>query len=305
MPAFNLAMKDLLDSWGTYLKSPASTATLTDTEGGWFSDIGLSALQDKDRGEFNSTYICPKPEQVDRGFESWNDFFCREIQDSARPNLSGGNADHIISACESAVYRIDRCVQPHDQFWLKSQKYSLYDILQRDDETARYFTGGTVYQAFLSPYDYHRWRAPVSGTIVRAEVVPGSYYAVLPDGGAEEGDPDFEPGAPWGGIIRSQPWLTQAATRAIILIKSDNSKIGTVAFIGVGMVEVSTCAVSVGVGQRVEQGEEIGMFQFGGSTHALIFGPDANITFVDDIEKGGVVNVNNHIKVRSLLGGVN
>lgn len=305
MPAFNLAMKDLLDSWGTYLKSPASTTTLTETEGGWFSDIGLSALQDKDRGEFNSTYICPKPEQVDRGFDSWNDFFCREIQDSARPNLSGGNPDHIISACESAVYRIDRGVQPHDQFWLKSQKYSLYDILQRDDETARYFTGGTVYQAFLSPYDYHRWRAPVSGTIVRADVVPGSYYAVLPDGGAEEGDPDFEAGAPWGGIIRSQPWLTQAATRAIILIDTGNPKIGTVAFIGVGMVEVSTCAVSVGVGQRVEQGEEIGMFRFGGSTHALIFGPDANITFVDDIEKGGVVNVNNHIKVRSLLGGVN
>lgn len=140
---------------------------------------------------------------------------------------------------------------------------------------------------------------------MKAEVVQGTYCAVIPDGGAEEGDPDFEPGAPYGALIRSQAWLTHSATRAIIFIEADNPKVGMVGFIGVGMVEVSTCVLSVEGGQRVRQGEEIGMFQFGGSTHVLLFGPKSNITFVDDVEKDGVLNVNNHTKVRSLLAQVN
>ncbi len=30
---------------------------------------------------------------------------------------------------------------------------------------AEHFTGGTVYQAFLSALSYHRWHAPVDGII--------------------------------------------------------------------------------------------------------------------------------------------
>lgn len=298
-------MKKLLDSWGAFLSSPGSNTTLTDKEGGWFSDEGIKTLEDKGRGDFDTTYIHPKPDEVNRGYESWNEFFIREIKDEARPIVSDGNPANIISACESAVLRLDRNVKAHDQFWLKAQKYSLYGMLDRDESTTQYFTGGTVYQAFLSPYDYHRWRAPVSGTVVKADIIPGTYYAVLPDEGAEEGDPDFEPGAPYGALIRSQAWLTQSATRAIILIDTGNPKIGIVGFIGVGMVEVSTCVLSVEAGRKVQQGEEIGMFQFGGSTHVLLFGPDVKLTFVEDVEKDGVLNVNNHIKVRSLLAQVN
>ncbi|KAJ7451652.1 phosphatidylserine decarboxylase [Mycena latifolia] len=309
-PAFNVAMKNLLNSWGAYLQTPDSTKTLTNTPGGWFSDEALAALEANGRGDFDSTFVCPKPEQINRGFESWDHFFTREIQDAARPIHSSGvpaiDAGTIVSACESTVLRIEYNVQPHDQFWLKGQKYSLYDMLNRDGPATKAFTGGTIYQAFLSPADYHRWRSPVAGKIVRADVIPGSYYAVLPDGGAEEGDPDLEPGSPYGALIRSQPWLTVAATRAIIYIQSDNPKIGLVGFIGVGMAEVSTCQLSVKAGQRVKKGAEIGMFRFGGSSHTLIFGPNVNIKFNDNIVDPvtGVVKINTHIKVLSALAQV-
>ncbi|KAJ7321314.1 phosphatidylserine decarboxylase [Mycena albidolilacea] len=262
--AFNVVMKSLLDSWGTYLRTHDSTKTLTTFTGGWFSDYGLAYLQAEQRGDFNSTYICPKPEEMDRGFTSWDHFFTREFQPDARlvHLLSDSVIDVgiIVSACESTVLRLDHNVQLHNQFWLKGQKYSLYDMLDRNEIATEVFIGGTVYQAFLSPADYHRWRSPVSGTIVNAVVVPGTYYAVLPDGGAEEGDPDFKPGSPYGGIIRSQSWLTQSATRAIIYIQADNPKIGLVGFIPVGMVEVSTCALAVRAGQRIEKGAELGSF---------------------------------------------
>ncbi len=44
------------------------------------------------------------------------------------------------------------------------------------------------------------------------------------------------------------------------------------AFVGVGMDEVSTCEVTVKEGQRVEKGgTSWGCFTLGGSTHCLLF----------------------------------
>ncbi|KAK0496269.1 phosphatidylserine decarboxylase [Armillaria luteobubalina] len=299
--AFNTALKDLLDAWGTYLSDPNqdSNKTLTDEDEGWFSPIAIQSLEAEDRGEFNATYVCPDPDAVNRGFTTWDQFFTREFQPQARPVINPlvfpVDKTLIYSACESTVYRIQTSVKDHDQFWLKGQPYSVYGMLYRDEDTAQSFVGGTVYQAFLSPQDYHRWRCPIYGTITRADVVPGTYYAVLPDAGAEEGDPDLKPGDPHGALIRSQAWLTHSSARAIIYIQADDPIIGLVAFIGVGMAEVSTCTVSVQVGQKVSPGDELGMFHFGGSSHALIFGPQTKVNFAD------TVAVDQHIKVSSII----
>ena len=61
------------------------------------------------------------------------------------------------------------------------------------------------------------------------------------------------------------------ATRAIILIEADEPAIGLLAFVGIGMDEVSTCEITVKEGQHVKKGQETGMFHFGGSTHCVIF----------------------------------
>ncbi|KAK0480861.1 phosphatidylserine decarboxylase [Armillaria novae-zelandiae] len=304
MPAFNTALKDLLDSWGAYLSDPNqdSNKTLTDEDEGWFSSAAIASLEADCRGDFNTTYVCPDPDAVNRGFTTWDHFFTREVQPGARlvigPKLLPVDQTLIYSACESTVYRIQTGVKAHDQFWLKGQPYSVYDMLYRDEVTAQSFVGGTVYQAFLSPQDYHRWHSPIYGTIVRADVVPGTYYAVLPDAGAEVGDPDLKPCDPHGAMIRSQAWLTHSSTRAIIYIQADNPVIGLVAFIGVGMAEVSTCTVSVQVGQKVSPGDELGMFHFGGSSHALIFGPQVKVNFADTVE------VDKHIKVNEIIAQV-
>jgi phosphatidylserine decarboxylase len=39
--------------------------------------------------------------------------------------------------------------------------------------------------------------------------------------------------------------------------------------IPVRMAEVSTCDITICVGQKVKKGEQIGMFHFGGSTHCF------------------------------------
>ncbi|MGZ4635665.1 MAG: phosphatidylserine decarboxylase [Oryzihumus sp.] len=79
----------------------------------------------------------------------------------------------------------------------------------------------------------------------------------------------------------SQGYLAHVATRAIILIEADDPAIGLVAFVPVGMVEVSSCLIApeVPAGHHVAKGDELGHFQFGGSTHCLVFRPGAIADF--------------------------
>ena len=72
--------------------------------------------------------------------------------------------------------------------------------------------------------------------------------------------------------------MSAVATRAILFNEADNLAIGLVAVIAIGMVEVSSCDVTVKEGQHVQKGEQIGMFHFGGSTHCVVFRPGVNLT---------------------------
>jgi phosphatidylserine decarboxylase len=136
-------------------------------------------------------------------------------------------------------------------------------------DLARRFVGGTVYQAFLSAFFYHRWHAPVSGTIVKAYLVDGTYYS---DADAEGYDPS--------SLNDSQGYITAVAARAVIVIDCDDPAIGEVACVFVGMAEVSSCMIDALPGQRVRKGEELGYFQYGGSTYCLIFRPGVIESFV-------------------------
>jgi phosphatidylserine decarboxylase len=60
-----------------------------------------------------------------------------------------------------------------------------------------------------------------------------------------------------------------------VLIQADNPAIGLMAFTAVGMSDVSSCIIGVQPGQHVGKGDELGYFQFGGSTHCLVFRPGA------------------------------
>jgi phosphatidylserine decarboxylase len=52
--------------------------------------------------------------------------------------------------------------------------------LHIQDYFKEHFVGGTVYQGFLNPWCYHRWRSPISGVIERSYQVGNSYYAGNP-----------------------------------------------------------------------------------------------------------------------------
>lgn len=294
-PKVNAAMKKILNVWGEFLKSSESAYVLEGPDS-WFGKHGLRSLTEVANNgsgskKFEEFFQCD-PSKPKFGYTSWDDFFTRKLCDGARPIASPEDDSVIANACESKPYNVQKDVQLRDSFWIKGAKYSVLDMLAHD-KLAKEFIGGTVYQAFLSALSYHRWHAPVSGKIVKAFVQDGSYFS----------EPLFEDftdtqGADSKSQTVSQAYLTCVATRGVIFIEADNPKIGLMAVILVGMVEVSTCDITVKEGQKITKGDQLGMFHFGGSSHCLLFRKGVDVSGFPEI--GGK---NNH-PVRSKVAVV-
>lgn len=275
----NSMIEKILNAWCDFLNTEDSLYVLNDGKTGWMCEAAKQLIQ---IDNFQHA-----PNQPHWGFKSWNDFFTRKFKPGVRPVEEPDNNDSVNSACESTPYRICRNAQKYSNFWLKSQPYSL-EFMFGGDDCVDQFVGGTVYQAYLSAHNYHRWHSPVNGVIHKAWVLKGSYYSLAPAEGVRLDE-----------LHVSQPYLTHVATRAIMLIECDNPTIGLMAFIAVGIAEVSSCVSTVQAGQRVRKGDELGYFQFGGSTHCLIFRPGAIADFaaqaVPQEQGGNLVHVNSVI----------
>jgi phosphatidylserine decarboxylase len=73
----------------------------------------------------------------------------------------------------------------------------------------------------------------------------------------------------------------QAQKRWPSLSRRDKTQLRLMAFVAVGMSEVSSCLIGPKVtpGYHVGKGEELGYSQYGGSTHCLVFRPGAIAEF--------------------------
>ncbi len=147
---------------------------------------------------------------------------------------NGVNHDNVIvNSCEStpltSPLQPQKNLKKTDHFWLKDNLYSLSDMFAADrynkQDLVDHFVGGTVYQAYLSALEYHRWHAPVEGVIEDIYSIPGTYYL------------DQSQFIPYdeSSQTNSQCFLSAVATRKVVVIKSSNKHIGKVAIIYIGM----------------------------------------------------------------------
>jgi phosphatidylserine decarboxylase len=290
----NEKIRDVLNVWKTYLETEDSAYVLTTDPNGWLSPNAIEQFSEYlPNKDFITAFGCDttKPHW---GFNSWDDFFARDFAniDETRPVSSPNDDSVIVNACESTAYNTASNVAEFSTFWLKGETYAL-KLMLNNDELAPQFYGGSVYQAFLNVTDYHRYHSPVSGTIKKCYVVQGNYYALAPDYIDRTVAADSEEIT---SIIEAQSYLSIVATRALVFIEADNKDIGLMCFIAVGMVDVSSCEITVQDGQRVNKGDPLGSFHFGGSTHCLVFGPQTKLTWTNSVLD------KEHIAVRSAIG---
>ena len=101
---------------------------------------------------------------------------------------------------------------------------------------------------------------PVNGKVLFDPLtIPGFYFSklVLPDYA--------------GATTASTPYLAQVNARGLIVIDTDDY--GLVCCVPLGMSEVSTIAFNEKMveGATVKKGQEMGMFNYGGSSFAILF----------------------------------
>jgi len=108
-------------------------------------------------------------------FESFNDFFTRELKPGARPLADAQK--FILSPADGAVSQLGpvtggRIIQA------KGRDYSVAEILGCGAEEAARFEGGSFITIYLSPKDYHRVHMPARGTLAKTSYIPGDLYSV-------------------------------------------------------------------------------------------------------------------------------
>lgn len=112
---------------------------------------------------------------IPAGFETFNDFFTRELKPGARPIDDA--ADAIVSPVDGTVSSAGG-ITGASLFQAKGLDYSVEDLLATDLQQARRYVDGAYATIYLAPYNYHRVHAPLDGRIAAAHYIPGDLFSV-------------------------------------------------------------------------------------------------------------------------------
>jgi len=139
----------------------------------------------------------------------------------------------------------------------------------------------------LAPQDYHRYHSPVSGVFKDLIHLPGQYYTVNPQAVNEPGFDVFT-----------------ANKRDVALLEAKfapGGKTVPVAFVAVGALLVASISWTKEVGEPLVKGEDLGYFQYGGSTVIVVF-PEGTVLFDEDLVGHSKAGVETVVKVGERIG---
>ena len=208
-----------------------------------------------------SQYIIPSS-----GFESFNDFFSRNIKSGARPIDSINNNKIIVAPNDGVILNITilnlNNLSMETQFNIKGINYNISEMLGFNSYYVNKFVQGSVIQIYLNSNNYHRYHASISGIIDSIQQIgglEGIYYKNNTGGCIDNANPN------------TCVWYANMNRRGIAYIRDVNSS-KTVAhvFVGLGIVNSVNFDDDL-VGGFVTKGDNIGYFKYGGSTSLLLF----------------------------------
>ena len=147
---------------------------------GWFAQQKWGAVTHFVIKAFAKKYNVDMNEAKKENFsdyESFNQFFIRELKDDARK--INENPTALCLPADGRVSQIghiddDRLLQAKGHF------FSLSDLLAGDEELVNTFKNGEFATIYLSPRDYHRVHIPCDATLRKMIYVPGDLFSVNP-----------------------------------------------------------------------------------------------------------------------------
>jgi phosphatidylserine decarboxylase len=222
----------------------------------WSNSVGRAVV-----GLYSRAYHVKLDECADQSWSSFDAFFTRRLREGAR------SIDHdrhtITSPADGRVMSIGR-IDSTGRLMVKGRPYSVAELVG-DEQEAERFRDGASCVVYLSPRDYHRVHAPVSGVIRRIRSIPGDYYPVNTVG------------------MRHVPRLFCRNRRVAIEIDSNDDRPGRVTVVMVVAMIVGRIT-TIGIDARdapfgdhtfdpplrVARGDEIGVFHLGSTAVVLV-----------------------------------
>jgi phosphatidylserine decarboxylase len=207
------------------------------------------------------------------GFATFDEFFTRRL----RPGSRTVDADPttLVSPADGRLEACGRIESGHELV-VKGQRCSLAELVG-DPLAAASFAGGYFALVYLSPRDYHRVHAPVSGPVVTTRHIAGTLFPVNDIGFAHV------PGL----LVRNERVVVeQRAERHGRVITAMVGALGVGRItIGFDASVVSNDGRDAGVRRydqrapRLERGQELGVFHLG-STVVVLAEPGSGIESV-------------------------
>ena len=103
------------------------------------------------------------------GFVSFNDFFTRKLKSGARPISDPNNNAVLVCPADCRISPISYALTSDQDFEVKGDTYNIAALLG-SVELAKKFAGGAAIVCLLYPKDYHRFHAPVTGTVAARDL---------------------------------------------------------------------------------------------------------------------------------------
>ena len=236
-------------AWGEWLSSPDS-----------WNDSYYNLARTDSRFELDTDrYESPS------NWHSWNDFFARRLSKSYIEN----NRTSIVHRTSLNRTFVSPCDGEITSVPVKTATIDNWLDLLGDSPYRDTFAGGETFHIVLDVFDYHRFHMPCDGTVLECKTIQGIHAG----GGViiwdeEQGRYRYEQ----CGVTDFQ----MLETRGVLVL--DTPAFGKIALVPVGVQQVSsvrwTFSLPCGEGRgEVLQGEELGLFQFGGSDIVLFFEP--------------------------------
>ncbi|MEO1053334.1 MAG: phosphatidylserine decarboxylase [Bacteroidota bacterium] len=280
--------REFLNYHGDWINSTSSTNTLSE----WVAYKGTN----EHPFDINE-YERPDPNSPTGGFESFNQFFLRNLKPGGRPICSAEpSKDVIVAPCDGGVFYLDRGTVSGKEYDLpgKSDRFNLLEALPG---YGKLFLGGPLLDILLWFTDYHHFHAPVSGTVIDQGLYEGSYNY---DFG------DYHPKDHYAPTLPTESdrvgWYNDLGKhqRYVWIIQTEN--LGLMAMIAIGFWGVGSIISGIEPGTTVEKGQYMGHFGYGGSSIVLAFEPNLNLQF--KVGKKLVSDPDNPVqmKVRECLG---
>ena len=107
-------------------------------------------------------------------YESFNDFFTRELQDNAR--IIDASINGIVSPADGMISQFGQ-IHDHKLLQAKGRDYDIGQLLA-DSADGDYFADGSFATVYLAPSNYHRVHMPFDGMLTKTRYVPGTLFSV-------------------------------------------------------------------------------------------------------------------------------